>query len=726
MLRSNNPPAFRDLINKKKLAALALTSCLGLFSPAAIFSQGEAAAPAYPELKLQVSSVQLYSRQALVHRSGTAQLKQGMNVFTIADLSEHLIDESVKLSAGRSPGIKIQEIQLETRHEKIFRHEQAREAERFLREARGRLKKATDEYQALKDEEKFLRTIKIGKVDDDKELAKKHVDPGRWSETLDFVRDSLQRNHEQTIAVLDRIDLAREELNVALTVAGRFRSGKSIRKKDVLITIESDRARSAPLRLEYRIRKAGWFPIYSARVSTTETRGDLRLFAYALVRNETGEDWPRVRLNFSAADPEETAGLPQLSEWRIRAVLREQNRRRAGRSSGAVAAADVERSLDEDVAQEEARARPAAEAPAPAARPRPQGTLSKRKDDSRGFSQSSGPGGGLPSRPQLRLEKEKKESISFYSQNKKFVQERRAGKRATKMERDLRDLKASQTQQKRALEGGNYNEALNQSVRTLENLRGMSPRYREYFADDIRQAEEVRRKSLAMLETEKLVSQLVAPVTSSRGYDYRYQAALPETIPSDGAFHKVLLFEKKLPVELHYEAVPARKLLAFLVGRVSYADDTPLLTGPVSVFHNLDYVGQSRLSNVSSRRPFKLHLGSDEDLKVSRRRSEFRGSKGLISRDYELQRTVRITINNRKKFPVTLDLFDRIPYSEDELIQITDVNFSTEPDKKHDTGLLRFQLKLAPGQERKVEISYRLRHPKDALPTYNEKSSPRW
>ncbi len=707
------------------IGPICASGLLALLSPVATFSQGESPRSGPPEIKLTVAAVQLYSHQALVHRGGTVKLQPGTNEFTIADLSEHLIDESVKLSAGGSPGIKIQEIRLETRHEKIFRHEKAREAETFLKEASAKLKRATDEYAALKAEEKLLKEIQIGKVTDEKQLAKRFVDPARWKETLDFVQNSLARNHNEMLSVLDRTDEAREELNVALTVAERYRSGQSVQKKEVLVTVESDAARAVPLRLEYRIRGAGWFPIYAARASTRQNSGDLSLFAYALVKNETGENWPDVPLSFSAADPEETAALPNLSEWRIRAVLRERQAA-TEQAAGEARSDDNFRGMPAD--QERALApAPALEAPMRALK-----MYEKNKDSSgplTGSLSKNSPGGGLAAGkplPLQRLEAESAQSQAFYSTNRALVKEKRASKKSDQIQRDLDGLKDSVTNQQRALDGGNYNEALNQSVRTIQNIRNMDPRYQGYFLEDARKAEEVRRKSLAMLETEKLIAQLVAPVISSGGYDYRYVAALRETIPSDGAFHKVLLFEKKLPVELGYESVPSANLLAFLVGKVTYRDDSPLLTGPVSVFHNLDYVGQARLDNVSARRSFDLHLGSDEDVKISRRTSEFRSTKGLLSNDYELEQSVRITVQNRKKFPVTLNLLDRIPYSENELVSVTDVQFNPAPTKKNDEGLVRFHLELKPGEKREIEISYRLRHPKDSLPVYRQQGSPRW
>lgn len=150
------------------------------------------------------------------------------------------------------------------------------------------------------------------------------------------------------------------------------------------------------------------------------------------------------------------------------------------------------------------------------------------------------------------------------------------------------------------------------------------------------------------------------------------------------------------------------------------------MAGPVSVFHNQDYVGEARLENVSAKEPFQLYLGSDERIFLSRRSKEFRIKTGLFTDTFNFNREIEITVKNRKKQAVLVDLFDRLPLSGDEKIKISDISFSVEPAEEKKKGLYRFRLALEPGEEKKVVIKYHLSHPEGVIPVARDLSGPVW
>lgn len=63
------------------------------------------------------------------------------------------------------------------------------------------------------------------------------------------------------------------------------------------------------------ISGASWFPRYSLQLTEESRSGYLSWFA--LVRNDTGEDWEKVKLFFTASNPDLDIDLPIVSEWRI-------------------------------------------------------------------------------------------------------------------------------------------------------------------------------------------------------------------------------------------------------------------------------------------------------------------------------------------------------------------------------------------------------------------------
>ena len=231
---------------------------------------------------------------------------------------------------------------------------------------------------------------------------------------------------------------------------------------------------------------------------------------------------------------------------------------------------------------------------------------------------------------------------------------------------------------------------------------------------------------MRFIEQSKIARRLIPPVRSSRGYDYRYSAAIRETIRSDGSFHKVQMMNKNLRARMSFETAPLRRKLAFLTGRVSYRGDSPVLAGPVTVFHNSDFIGSARLGNVSSGERFNLALGNDEGIRVRRRTTEFRVKSGVFGTTYNFDRTIIITVRNRKRSAVTLNVYDRVPFSADERVKITNVTTSIAPTAKRSGGLYGFRLTLPPGGKKTITIRYRLSHPADVLPVFRESGGARW
>ncbi|MBI3395843.1 MAG: DUF4139 domain-containing protein [Spirochaetia bacterium] len=452
------------------------------------------------------------------------------------------------------------------------------------------------------------------------------------------------------------------------------------------------------------------------------THADVRLSSYAFVKNQTGEDWEQVNLLFSAADPDESARIPELSEWRIKARLEER--------PVAVADADdspsryADKKSSRRLMKEEERQEPSKPANSPGGK---------------GYADGAGATGGMePSAKskadlgpqdqvvQQSVETQSQRSREYYSQNKAIVKDERANKKAVAAEQNINDIRSNLYAQKSAMGRGDYEQAIESGERIMESIRRLDPKYRKLFSDEEAETMKARNQSLRLMESRRLAGRLVSPRDSARGFDYRYAAAIPETVRSDGTLHKVMLSEKPMQATLVFEAAPVRLPTAFLTGRVQLKGDAPLLSGPVSVFHNTDYTGESMITSVSSGELFRLHLGSDEDIRITRNEEEFRETSGVFSKNYNFSRKITISVKNGKKKPVTVDIFDRTPYSADDRISVTDVNPAPKADEQTRDGFLRFRLNLAPGEQKQIVVQYRLSHPSDVLPIYSETGGPQW
>ncbi|EHQ04659.1 mucoidy inhibitor MuiA family protein [Leptonema illini] len=659
------------------------------------------ATPTEHRLQPPITSVQLYSDQALIRRTASLTLEPGMQSLRIDDLPGSLNEDSVRVSFSGA-GVKIEEIRVDTEYQKLYRSQEARQSEERLRNAENRLRLLSNRYVMLRDEEAAIRKIHVGAAPADPK-AGRPLDPDRWKDTLNFMQSQLLKNQSETERLLEQIDGAREDLAVAIAVAERFRSGIAQSRKTVAVRFAFDgrQKERRDLTLEYRIGGASWFPVYQARVisKSAEESARVRLSVYALVRNETGEDWKNIRPVFSAADPAESSRLPVLSTWAIRSVLEESKKidlySKESRKPAPSPSQQRRDSPAVQVAQEEVAREQVVDDGEPDLKP---------KDE--------------VVRQKLNIQTGK--SQEYFQKNNEIVQDKRARNRTEQVEALLGEFRTNILNRDRSLSAGQYDRALEYSDSVIQNIRSLSPAHQGLFAEEEQKSLRIRRQALEMIDAKRFTSNLIPPVRSSRGFDYRYTSERSETIRSDGAFRRIFLFEKELPVSLLYESAPARARLAYLVGRARYADKVPLLSGPVSVFHNMDYTGEATLPTVSGGESFALHLGANEEVGIQRSERTFRKTEGLISRSYSNRTEVNITVRNQRRSTVQLDLLERIPVSADERVSVDVVSVEPSPLEKSERGIYRFRLTLKPGEIRKIRLVYDLTHGADVLPVMNE------
>lgn len=636
------------------------------------------AARAGTETLFPVKEVTLFGGEAQVERHTELQLGTGSHSLQLLALSDGLRDDSLEVRID-PPSLEIKALKITPRNVQLFHSDQAEEARRYYEQARRQLERLTHEYQVLKEEERSLLALRVSIPEPRQKIS---LEPRSWEGNLNFVQQSLARNQSRMLELLDQIDQARVDFRIAETVLDRYRSSEARRVKDISFIVDAPQPVRARLSLIYRLQGASWFPAYSARVTTTGRSPQLKLTLYAMARNQSGESWENVRFAFSAARPPYTGALPELREWRIRASERP-------------TALPAPR---QEAAREDRKAT--------ATEPEPQRSAGAR---------------GLPARPAPVSELQSKSKSDYYQQNLNTIQEKRARQNADKITKELDALEQNKKESKKSLQEGRYGAAVKESNAFIESIQSLPPRAQELFREDLQQAQEVRRKSLEMLESEKIIARLRSP----EGFDHEYRAAFPETIQSDNAFHKILLLEKEYPVELSYEIAAEKNRLSYLTGEATNSGD-PLLYGPASVYHNQDYAGESIIQTTGNGEAFRLYLGADEDLAVERTVQDFRERAGLLGGDFRYKRKITVSIANRKRIAARITLLERIPVSSDENLKIEGIVLSRNPDRRDPSGLMAFELRLPAGSKDSTSIEYNVRYPANSRPAYREEGAPTW
>ena len=213
---------------------------------------------------------------------------------------------------------------------------------------------------------------------------------------------------------------------------------------------------------------------------------------------------------------------------------------------------------------------------------------------------------------------------------------------------------------------------------------------------------------------------LTAEVEES-GAALTFRVAKPATIPSDGSPHKTTVAALSLTPQLDYVAAP--KLVSQAYRRATVTNDTDyvFLPGPANIFYGGEYVGTTTLATivqgqepgaVAPGQEFKVFLGVDERIKVSRELVASEVDKKLIGDKRRLHYAYRIKVQNLRDGQEKIIVSDQIPVARHEEIKVRLDMAEPKPTKQTELGILEWELDLEPGEERAIRFDFNVEHPR--------------
>jgi TonB-dependent SusC/RagA subfamily outer membrane receptor len=193
-----------------------------------------------------------------------------------------------------------------------------------------------------------------------------------------------------------------------------------------------------------------------------------------------------------------------------------------------------------------------------------------------------------------------------------------------------------------------------------------------------------------------------------------FEIDIPYDILSNGKAHSVALKEIKLPATYKYYAAPRVDKEAFLLAEINDYSKYNLLPGEANIIFEGLYVGKTTINPNQTADTLNLSMGRDKKINNKREKVVDKSGTKFLSSYKEQTFTYDLTVRNNKKEEIFMLLKDQYPLSTDkevtiELLEDGKAKVNTE------TGILTWELKLAPNETKKIRISYKVKYPKDKV-----------
>ena len=187
---------------------------------------------------------------------------------------------------------------------------------------------------------------------------------------------------------------------------------------------------------------------------------------------------------------------------------------------------------------------------------------------------------------------------------------------------------------------------------------------------------------------------------------------LPYDVPGNGKEQNVSLKEFPVNTLYKYYAVPKLDKDAYLLGELADWEKLNLLPGEANIIFEGTYIGKSYIDPNSTMDTLNLTLGKDKRIVVKKEKlKDFSSVKFLGSNKKQLF-TYELTVKNNKKEAIQMLLKDQYPLSTNKEIEV-ELTETSDAANNTELGVLTWKLQLAPGEAKKLRVSYSVKYPKD-------------
>jgi len=191
-----------------------------------------------------------------------------------------------------------------------------------------------------------------------------------------------------------------------------------------------------------------------------------------------------------------------------------------------------------------------------------------------------------------------------------------------------------------------------------------------------------------------------------------FKIDLPYSIKSNNEKNLVLIKNSELNTTFKYYSVPKIDPGVYLVAQMTKLDELQLVPASANIFFDGSYIGETYLDPTSIDDTLNLSLGKDPNIVVKRTLLKQKSKDKVVQDKRERTFSYQIEVQNNKSSAIQLIIQDQVPMTTNNDINIEII----EKDGARElpgNGILEWEYKLKPRENKKLEFSFKVKHPKD-------------
>jgi uncharacterized protein (TIGR02231 family) len=184
-----------------------------------------------------------------------------------------------------------------------------------------------------------------------------------------------------------------------------------------------------------------------------------------------------------------------------------------------------------------------------------------------------------------------------------------------------------------------------------------------------------------------------------------FEIKLPYTVPSDGEKILMVVNNHSIKANYYHYLVPRINNNGYVMASINDWEILNFLPGKANIYFRNTYVGQTSIDPMILQDTMDFAIGRDQQVISTRKKLlDEEKNEGLVKRRLRTF-TFEIFVRNNSMSTIDLEIEDQIPVSANDDIEVELLD-AAEGEHDEKTGKLKWNVKLKPGETKKIKFSY--------------------
>ncbi len=184
----------------------------------------------------------------------------------------------------------------------------------------------------------------------------------------------------------------------------------------------------------------------------------------------------------------------------------------------------------------------------------------------------------------------------------------------------------------------------------------------------------------------------------------------PYTIPANAKPYSIEIIEHQLEATYKHFSVPKLDKDAFLLAQITGWEKLDLITGPINVYRNENFIGMAQLNPRTLSDTLELSLGRDANVVVKREKVKEYSRRQFLGGNKFSSFSWKISVKNNHSQPISIEIQDQVPVSEVKEISV-EVKEISGARRIADSGKLVWEFNLPPDAVKTMQLNFTVKHP---------------